>query len=98
VGSTYNFAAPLYQRIIEAHKSGDIAAAQKEQARAMELVHVLKSYDVLPAGKSVMKMIGLDCGPVRVPLRTLTDEQCDELHAELQRIGFFTYSLRCGPS
>lgn len=98
VGSTYNFAAPLYQRIMETHKSGDIAIARKEQSRAMELVHVLKKYDVIPAGKSVMRMIGLDCGPVRLPLRTLTDEQCDELHAELERIGFFTYSLRCRAS
>ncbi len=94
VGTTYNFAAPLYLRIIEAHRAGDMAAAQKEQARAMEMVNVLKNFGVLPAGKAIMKMIGLDCGPVRLPLRTLTNEQSDRLHADLEDIGFFTYCLQ----
>ncbi len=93
VGTTYNFAAPLYLRIIEAYRGGDMATAQKEQARAMEMVNVLRNFGVLPAGKAIMKMIGLDCGPLRSPLRTLTDEQSDRLHAHLEDIGFFTYCV-----
>jgi N-acetylneuraminate lyase len=41
-----------------------------------------------------MKMIGLDCGPVRLPLRTLSDAQQAELRLELERIGFFEFCSR----
>ena len=98
VGSTYNFAAPLYKSIMNAHEAGDMATAQKEQTRAMELVNVLEKFGVIPAGKAVMRMIGVDCGPVRLPLRTLADDQYDELHADLEGIGFFTYCLGCRAS
>jgi len=93
VGSTYNFAAPLYLKIMQAHEAGDLATAQREQTRAMELVHVLETFGVLSAGKSIMRMIGVDCGPLRLPLRTLTHDQYERLHAELERIGFFIYCL-----
>jgi N-acetylneuraminate lyase len=94
VGTTYNFAAPLYLHIMKAHRAGDMTTAQKEQTRAMEMVNVLRNFGVLPGGKAIMKMIGLDCGPVRLPLRTLTNEQSDRLHADLEHIGFFTYCLQ----
>jgi N-acetylneuraminate lyase len=48
----------------------------------------------LPAGKAIMQMIGIDCGPVRLPLRTLNDAARGELHAELERIGFFEFCSR----
>jgi len=46
----------------------------------------------LGAGKSVMKLIGIDCGPVRLPLRTLTSEAEDSLRAGLQACGFFAHA------
>jgi N-acetylneuraminate lyase len=38
-----------------------------------------------------MKMIGLDCGPVRLPLRSPTELQQNGLREELDRIGFFEF-------
>ncbi|MFQ6130520.1 MAG: dihydrodipicolinate synthase family protein [Armatimonadota bacterium] len=94
VGSTYNYAAPLYRRLIEAFEGGDMATAQTEQARAMELVAVLDKYGGLAAGKAVMKAIGLDCGPVRPPLRGLSEDQFASLCADLDRVGFSDYAMR----
>lgn len=91
VGSTYNFAAPLYHIIMTAHQAGDVRTAQAEQARAVDMISVMLRFGGIPAGKAIMKMIGIDCGPVRLPLRNLSKEQCDELYTELDRIGFFTY-------
>jgi len=45
----------------------------------------------LVAGKSIMRMIGLDCGPVRLPLRNLSDAQQDALRGELEKTGFFDF-------
>jgi len=94
IGTTYNFAAPLFLRVVEAYGAGDIAAARREQARAAEMVSVMLKHGGLPVFKAVMKMIGLDCGPVRLPLRDLTDEQCAALRGQLERIGFFGYCSR----
>jgi len=91
VGTTYNFAAPLYQGIIKAFDSGDMISARREQVRAQKMVSILLKYGGLPAGKAIMRMIGLDCGGVRPPLRDLSKGERDDLAAELQQIGFFDY-------
>jgi N-acetylneuraminate lyase len=38
-----------------------------------------------------MKMIGLDCGPARLPLRSLSDSKAKELRSELDSVGFFDF-------
>lgn len=91
VGSTYNFAAPLYHLIMTAYQAGDIETAQIEQMNAVKMVSVLLKYGGISAGKAVMKMIGVDCGPVRLPLKNLTDEQYQSFYNELSQIGFFSY-------
>jgi N-acetylneuraminate lyase len=91
VGSTYNYAAPLYHGIIEAFEAGDIERAQAGQARAMEMVDVLHRFRGLVCGKAVMSMIGVDCGGVRSPLRNLSSEEYDAIRSELEGIGFFEY-------
>jgi N-acetylneuraminate lyase len=90
VGSTYNYAAPLYHRIIDAYNAGDMDTAQKEQARSQDMVALLHKYGGA-TGKAIMKIIGLDCGGARPPLRNLSKEQYDELANDLERIGFFDY-------
>lgn len=91
VGSTYNFAAPLYRRIIEAYNRGDLATAQRDQSRAMEFIEVHNRYGGLVAGKAIMKLIGVDCGPVRLPLRAISAADETKLRADLEKIGFFDY-------
>jgi N-acetylneuraminate lyase len=91
VGSTYNFAAPLYLRIIDAFNRGDLEAARRDQSRAMDFIEVLNHHGGLAAGKSVMKLIGVDCGAVRLPLRSLSERDENSLRDGLDRIGFFEY-------
>ncbi len=95
VGTTYNFAAPLFLRVIEAFQKDDLATAEAEQLRAVEMIQTLLRHGGLPAFKAVMKMIRVDCGPVRPPLRDLTLEERHHLHQDLERIGFFDYCSTC---
>ena len=91
VGSTYNFATPLYQRVISAFQQGDIATAQQEQARAVEMVRILVEFGANPAIKTMMKLIGLDCGPTRLPQKPLTADQEHALKERMTAIGFFDW-------
>lgn len=79
VGSTYNFAAPLYLRMIEAFERGDLEAAQAEQFESVRLVRMLSSYGFMAAAKAVMGSLGVECGPVRPPLTPLTDPRTQEV-------------------
>lgn len=95
IGSTYNYAAPVYHKIISAFARGDLAAAQEAQARANAMIAVLIRYGGMPpAGKAFMKAIGLDCGSVRLPLRSLTTEQAEALRAEAAAVGFLEFASR----
>ena len=92
VGSSYSFAAPLYQRIISAHNAGDLDTARKEQYRSARMIKVLKGYGYSAAAKAVMAMIGVDCGPVRPPLKPLSEDRIRQLRRDLDSIGFFEWT------
>jgi N-acetylneuraminate lyase len=90
IGSTYNFAAPLYYGIIEAFRRGDMETARELQGKAQSFIRIMTAYGggVL-AGTAMMKMIGLDCGPVRLPQKALTTEEERNLKNDLKQTGFF---------
>jgi N-acetylneuraminate lyase len=89
VGSTYNYCAPLYHKIIAAYQAGDLATAQALQMKSVKLVQVLLRYGVLAAGKALMSMVGVDCGPVRPPVRRLTEAQKAQLFRQVEALGIF---------
>jgi N-acetylneuraminate lyase len=94
VGSTYNYAAPLYHQLLAALAAGDLETARARQAQAREFIDVMNGLGGLPAGKAIMKFIGVDCGPVRSPLSRIDEAREAELHRQLTAIGFFTYASR----
>jgi N-acetylneuraminate lyase len=94
VGTTYNFAAPLSRRIVEAFEKGDVAAARQLQALSADAVAIFQRYGGHAAMKAVMALSGIDCGPARSPLRRLTSDDCRSLHAELEAIGYWKH---CSP-
>lgn len=87
VSTGYNFAAPLYLRLYDAFRAGDLRTAQALQTRAAWLVHTLQRLGV--AWKAVMRLIGIDCGQPRPPIRPFTDDDLGRLGAALGEIGFF---------
>ena len=91
VGSTYNYAAPLYNQIIKAFEVGDLQQAENLQYKAVKMVEILVKYGGTGAGKAFMKLIGVDCGWFRFPLQPLSPKQMKGLKKELEGIGFFDF-------
>lgn len=88
VGSTYNFTSQLHRKVIAAFDTGDKDTARTLQRQSVRVVRILEKYGgPVVAGKAVMKLYGLDLGPVRSPLTTLTAEQEKALHAEMRELG-----------
>jgi len=79
VGSTYNYATPLYLKLIEAFEQGDWKRAREVQLKSVQLVRILQRYGVIASGKTIMSCRGVECGPVRPPLRPLSESQRTEL-------------------
>jgi N-acetylneuraminate lyase len=91
VGSTYNFAAPVYHRLWRAFDAGDLATARDEQFRSVQLVATLASRGFMGAAKATMKMIGVDVGPARLPNGNLDAAQVAQLRGDLEALGFFDW-------
>jgi N-acetylneuraminate lyase len=94
IGSTYNYAAPVYRRVMEAFSRGDLAEAREQQAQAVKLIEVLRKYGEIPVAKAIMTMMGVDCGPARTPLGKLSSEQVEAIRRELRGLDVFTRPLR----
>jgi len=94
VGSTYNYAAPVYHRIQAAFDQKDFAAARAEQAKSIALIKTLAEFGFFAASKAVMGMLGVDCGPVRPPLRKLTGAEKIALWERLEPLDVFPRTLR----
>ncbi len=91
VGSSFNFAAPIYNRLIAAFQRGDLIGARGEQMRSVRVIQKLAAHGYMGAAKAVMKMLGVDVGPARLPCASLDPEQTRALHSELEQMGFFEW-------
>lgn len=91
VGSSYNFAAPIYHRLMDAFTRGDLETARAEQQRALQLIDLLAGFGYMGAAKAVMGLLGVDVGPARLPNTNLSTEQHKSLKKDLDDLGFFEW-------
>lgn len=91
VGSTYNFAAPLYRRVARAFAAGDLEEARRLQGRAVQMVECITRHCGGAGLKAMMQVVGVDCGPLRLPQRTARPEDVAAMEEELGRMGFFEW-------
>ncbi len=92
VGSTYNFLAPLYNKIISDFNDNRIDSAQQHQAKAAELIRIIIETAGMPGLKAAMSIAGYDCGPHRSPLKTPSPGIMDELRNRLEIAEFFYWN------
>ncbi len=88
VGSTYNYAAPLYLKIIEAFNQGKHSEVQALMGKVIALIRVLVEYGGVAAGKAAMQLHGIDAGDPRLPIRALTAQQKADVVAKMRDADF----------
>ena len=88
IGSTYNYAAPLYYKIAAAVRKGDIAKATAGMRKVCDIVDILVQYGGVAGGKAMMAVHGLDMGDVRLPCKSLTPAEKADCVNRLRKIGY----------
>lgn len=93
IGSTYNIAAPVYLRIMQAFAAGDLETARREQLTAVKMIRVLARFGVVRTAKAISQMMGIDCGSVRPPLEPLTLAERREVYDAVRELNVFSRPL-----
>lgn len=75
VGMTFNFTAPIVRAMVQAHDSGDQAAAASAQKVIRDVLGASAAYGLINGLKALGRRVAVDCGPCRLPLTTLTDPE-----------------------
>lgn len=89
VGSTYNYFAPVYRKILDAMKVNDVQTARAYQMQSIELVKVIIKYGGgVRGGKAIMNLLGINCGSCRLPIDPFSSEEYETLKKDLQAINF----------
>ncbi|MFN4145699.1 MAG: dihydrodipicolinate synthase family protein [Runella sp.] len=88
IGSTYNFAAPQFREVVAAFDEGNLPQAQALMNPLAQIVRVLLQYPLIPSQRSIMRWLGYDLGPCRLPLQNLTAAQEQALSQDLKAVGF----------
>jgi N-acetylneuraminate lyase len=86
VGSTYNYAAPLYHRMMDAFDRNDLEEARALQQKSIDMITLLGRYGGIATGKAYMRFIGLDCGEFRLPVRNMTGSDYDSFVKDVRRL------------
>lgn len=87
VGSTYNYAAPLYHSIMGLFRDGRLEDARKLQHKSVEMVSLLGKYGGIGTGKAFMRYIGIDCGRFRPPVRSLSEDEWGCFCSDVKNLG-----------
>jgi N-acetylneuraminate lyase len=87
VGSTYNYAAPLYYKLIKAYDEGNMTEARKLQQLSINMIILLGKYGGMGTGKAYMKYVGMDCGEFRLPVKNIDDKMYKSFVMDARQLG-----------
>ncbi|MCL4483704.1 MAG: dihydrodipicolinate synthase family protein [Bacteroidetes bacterium] len=86
VGSTFNYAAPIYLQMIAAYDKGDFVTARKLQQQSIDMIMLLGKYGGIATGKAYMRYIGFDCGPFRSPVKNMGHDKYEKFKEDVKSL------------
>jgi N-acetylneuraminate lyase len=92
VGSTFNYAPSLYYNMIKAFNNGDLQRANALQQQSIDMIRLLGKYGGIATGKAYMKLIGIDCGEFRLPVKNMSSEQFELFKKDAEQLNFGSFS------
>lgn len=87
IGTTYNVTGRHFNKLIDEFNQGNIKKATAMQAETLPFIHiVLKYVNAIVGIKAILNIMGVDCGPCRLPLQNLSVSEMKSLEEELKTI------------
>ncbi len=86
VGSTFNYAAPLYYKMMDAFDRGDLVEARNLQQLSINMIMLLGKYGGIASGKAYMRYIGMDCGAFRLPVKNMSKVMYNEFAEDVMAL------------
>ncbi|WP_316821840.1 dihydrodipicolinate synthase family protein [Pedobacter gandavensis] len=94
VGSTFNYAAPLYYDMIDAFEKNDLKKAQLLQQTSIDMIRLLGKYGGIATGKAYLKLVGVDCGEFRLPVKNMTAAEFENFKQDVAAVGFENFKSK----
>jgi N-acetylneuraminate lyase len=88
VGSTFNYAPSLYTDMIAAFAVNDLTKARALQQKSIDMIRLLGKYGGIATGKAYMKLVEIDCGEFRLPVKNMSAEQFEKFKLDVAELGF----------
>jgi len=88
VGSTFNYLAPLYTQLIEAFNQNDLKTAAALQQKSIDFIRLLGKYGGIATGKAYMKLVDIDCGQFRLPVKNMDAASFEEFKKDADNLYF----------
>lgn len=88
VGSTFNYIAPLYLALIKAFDNGDNETAAMLQQKSIDFIRLLGKYGGIATGKAYMKLVGMNFGEFRLPVKNMSKDQFGLFEKEVNNLNF----------
>ena len=94
VGSTFNYAAPLYYDLIDAFNANDLVKARVLQQKSIDMIRLLGKYGGISVGKAYMKMVGFNLGEFRLPVKNMSADQFELFKNDVASLNFEEYKSK----
>jgi N-acetylneuraminate lyase len=94
VGSTFNYAAPLYYDLIDAFNNNDLIKARALQQKSIDMIRFLGKYGGISVGKAYMKLVGHDLGEFRLPVKNMSTEQFELFKKDVAGLDFDAFKSK----
>jgi N-acetylneuraminate lyase len=88
IGSSQNFMPGVYRKIYACFENGELAEAMEWQKKGNKVIETMYKYNFMSGMTEAMRVLGFDCGSLRLPLSPLAEGQREVLMADLQALGF----------
>lgn len=98
VGSTFNYAAPLYHRLINAFQNNDVETAQILQLKSINMIRLLGKYGGIATGKAYMKLVDMDCGEFRLPVKNMDNNHFIYFKNDVNNLNFSEFCSKSSVS
>lgn len=80
IGTSFNVYPFLFHQVLKAFEENNVKEAQRLVRISLNIIReMLNSGNFLGMTKGLMKMHGFDCGPLRLPLQSISDNETDAI-------------------